>query len=171
MAKLAEQANYRMDALKSFVFAEFNKTRSHVTDTAEGVNKHTDEAIGGVKRHINNAKNEVNRNINEAKRDIKKVHQHIDEVNGNVEVTAQQVKEIESVSSAISNALNSTHVTLGRSHKTTTGVENLKQKIIQSTNIDHNKKMKLLNKLLNLLQADYFITDEDLDAIHKETIL
>lgn len=175
--QLAQEVNYNFDNLTVMLNKEFQKTRAHTTNVGANV-------TGQIGKHLDSVYEKLDGKIDDATEEIKGTVQAeglntritvagvgadvVDKVNQNTNAQGQQTKEIESVSTAISSAIHDWQDVF-RADSTIDEVETLKQEIIKSSNIDHNKKMELLNKLLNLVNNDALITDNDLKAIHTET--
>ena len=138
---------------------------AHIAGATDGINNHIEE--DGVK-----TRNLVYDETQEIKGEVRKEGQQTRQT---VTKTARETQEINDLSNAISNAINNIdRDALGlnspHSEREIQQVEDLKNRIINSTRINHETKVELLEELKEIAIKDDFITPPDLSKVLNKMV-
>lgn len=169
---LLANSDYNAADIKKLIETRFRQTKATIADQAAHLS-------GQIYNESTNIQDTVTREsggiqgvvVQEGNETRKEVRTQSDEtraaIEGSTADTQKQMKEAEEINDlaeSISNRVNNG----SRLPDTVTQVENLRRSIVSSTKFDHNKKVELLNNLLNLISTDGNISNKDLSKITAE---
>ena len=137
-----------------------------VYDSSDGIHHHIDDAKKDTISEITDVIDYKNKQqTEELQKTIAAEHR---DTRNSIKTAKEETQEINALSTAISAALHDWQDIL-RTDDILNKIEAYKLEIIQSTKVDHAKKLELLDKLLNLINTDGFIRDSELEEIVTET--
>ncbi len=144
---------------------QVGELHDHLDWNTAGLHTHIDKAASGLRGDIDDAVEKINTNTDQRAQETQDT---VKTESQTLQQQEQASRQIGALSDAISSALHDWQDVF-RTDETLGKVENLKMDIIKSRKVDDNKKLELLNKLLNLVNNDGWISQGDLDKIVTDT--